>query len=249
MQGRKRLKVEHAESDELLPSQSTVAPSLSQENLAVKFEDRLNLKKRDRQDETDILICNEMAPVKEENQKIKEIWATTDASTLLDFVKDERNWEAIAATMRDLVGLTLDEQNPRGSMDTFFIRYTALPDKRDNYYFKYIKKEPVGAVVAQLITTSFYDMVFEGDAMRTPLQSERSACRKFIQDPAVLEAAHLLPPQMLHIKNRVNLLAKQKQALREQGYDPKELQREMENKLYLAFRSLGCRTAMWDGNL
>lgn len=71
----------------------------------------------------------------------------------------------------------------------------------------------------------------------------------FIQDPAVLEAAHLLPPQMLHIKNRVNLLAKQKQALREQGYDPKELQREMENKLYLAFRSLGCRTAMWDGNL
>ena len=129
-------------------------------------------------------------------------------------------------------------------MDTFFIRYTGLSKKRDNYYFKYIKKGPVGTVVAQLITTSFYDMVFEGDAMRTPQQSERSACRRFIQDPAVLEAAHMLPPQMVHIKNRVNLLRGQKDALREQGYDPKEIQREMESKLYLAFRSFGCRTAI-----
>ena len=249
MQGQKRLKVEHEESAEISRIQSTVAPSLPQESLAVKFEDRLNLNKRDRPDEA--LVCNDIAPVKEETPDIKEVRGLTDASAsaLLDFIRDEKNWEAIAAKMKDLVGLSLDHKNRRASMDAFFMRYTGLPDKRDNYHFKYIKKWPVGTVVAQLITTSFYDMVFEGEAMRTPWQSERSACRKFIQDPAVLEAAHMLPPQMVTIKNRVNLLAKQKNELREQGYDPKEIQREMADKLYLAFRSLGCRTAIWDGNL
>ena len=94
--------------------------------------------------------------------------------------------------------------------------------------------------IAVLVTPSFYNKVFRGqasfDATRSFEQAveeaEKSACRRFAQDPDVLEACSKLPPSLNKIRKLVYLSEDQKKAL---GYNPKIVQSEMVEKLFYHF--------------
>ena len=65
----------------------------------------------------------------------------------------------------------------------------------------------------------------------------------------VLEAARWLVPPICRLRRRVVLNKDQKNLLRQAGYDPGKLHKEMTHNLYMGFRAIGCRTALWDSNL
>lgn len=176
-----------------------------------------------------------------------------DAWSILEFANNEQEFQYMAQSMEGLCGLKLDHLPPKRAVDNFFERYTgkAAGDHRDHYYRHEQQDwlwpdEP--QIIAELVTPSFYNMVFRGQAKSTAVEAELSACRCFTQDPDVLDACRKLPPPLNKIRHLVSMSRKQKDALHKQGYDPQILQKEMGDKLHLKFRDFGCRTAVWDGN-
>ena len=170
-----------------------------------------------------------------------------DAWSILEFANSEQEFEYMAQSMEGLCGLKLDHRSPKRAVDEFFERYTgkAAGDHQDRYYRH---EQQDWLYVAELVTPSFYNKVFRGQAESSAEKAEVSACRCFTQDPDVLDACRKLPPALNKIRHLVSMSRRQKDALLAQGYDPGILQKEMGDKLHLKFRDFGCRTAVWDGN-
>ena len=181
---------------------------------------------------------------------VKDREHLADAWSILEFANSDQEFHVMATCMEGLCGLKIDDlglKKPRRAVDNFFERYTgkAAGDHRD-HFFRHEQQDSLW--IAVLVTPSFYDKKFRGEAESTAVEAELSACRCFAQDPDVLEACSKLPPALNKIRDLVYLSEDQKKALRKQGYDPKLVQSQMVEKLHLKFRDFGLRTAVWDGN-
>eukprot|EP00434_Breviolum_minutum_P027318 symbB.v1.2.024156.t1/scaffold2264.1/size174359/11 len=181
---------------------------------------------------------------------VKDREHLADAWSILEFANSDQEFHVMATCMEGLCGLKIDDlglKKPRRAVDNFFERYTgkAAGDHRD-HFFRHEQQDSLW--IAVLVTPSFYDKKFRGEAESTAVEAELSACRCFAQDPDVLEACSKLPPALNKIRDLVYLFEDQKKALRKQGYDPKLVQSQMVEKLHLKFRDFGLRTAVWDGN-
>ena len=93
---------------------------------------------------------------------------------------------------------------------------------------------------------------FEGYAKRTKELAEIAAGEVFRNDPDVRHIASLLPPSNEAIKKHVTYTffkKFQRAALLERGESIGALLKEVQHEVYMGFQDLGCRTAIWDGNL
>ena len=172
--------------------------------------------------------------------------------------------------MEGLRGLKIDDlglKKPKRAVDNFFERYTGKDaGHHRDHFFRHEQQKRSDLCIAVLVTPSFYNKVFRGqasfDATRSFGQAveeaEISACRnidmlnflppqQLVQDPDVLEACRKLPPALNKIRKVVYLSPWQKEALRKQGCDPKIILGEMAQKLHLKCRELQCGTAISDG--
>ena len=238
----KRLKLEVKAETEVTSSQQSMEASPSQGSGLADVSTHRRSRWRQggrRQDKDD----KGPTPVKDREH-------LADAWSILEFANSDQEFHVMATCMEGLCGLKIDDlglKKPKRAVDNFFERYTgkAAGDHRD-HYFEHEQQDSLW--IAVLVTPSFYDKKFRGEAESTAVEAELSACRCFAQDPDVLEACSKLPPALNKIRDLVYLSEDQKKALRKQGYDPKIIQGEMAQKLHLKFRDFGLRTAVWDGN-
>ncbi|CAE7619319.1 unnamed protein product [Symbiodinium sp. CCMP2592] len=163
--------------------------------------------------------------------------------SLLQKLRNEE-FQQIAKQLLHKKGMRLDNMLPRMAVEIFLQRYSN--SERADHYFTH--EQTRQGVIATLVTPSFFGSSFRGPAMYTQTQAEISACQLFVTDKYVLEAAEWLPPPMETIRKRVALSKHQKQVLRERGYDTTVVQRDLLNCVYAGFRSLGCRSAIFDNN-
>ena len=165
------------------------------------------------------------------------------ALSILEFANSDQEFHVMARCMEGLYGLKIDDlglKKPKRAVDNFFERYTG----KDAGHHREVISVVTCIIfagrsylcIAVLVTPSFYKKVFRGqasfDATRSFEQAvedaEKSACRRFAQDPDVLEACSKLPPSLNKIRKLVYLSEDQKKAL---GYNPKIVQSEMVDKL------------------
>ena len=177
-----------------------------------------------------------------------------DAASILEFAR-HGDFSKMARSLHSLIGLKVSHLSPKRALNTFFERYTAHPtsDKKADHYFQheFLQQKcrwTQSPVVATLITPSFFNRSFRGVEKQDIWEAENSACECFFQDEDVVDVCQRIPPSLSKLRAHVWLSPPQQEALRAEGHDPAALRMEMRDKLYCAFRELGCRTAVWDGN-
>ena len=93
------------------------------------------------------------------------------------------------------------------------------------------------------------DKTFQGSEWRIARKvAMKDAIRAFSQDLEVQEIAKDLPPRQKRIKEANSLRSYEKKEMRAAGIDPKVVQKELMQVVFLHFRKLGGRNAIWDGN-
>eukprot|EP00438_Fugacium_kawagutii_P006332 Skav213287 [mRNA] locus=scaffold2236:80465:80764:- [translate_table: standard] len=94
---------------------------------------------------------------------------------------------------------------------------------------------------------SYFNRRFVGRPKGTREQAENATIRDvFLQDADVLDVAEKLPPTMDSIRQFTVLSTDQKKECRDQGIDRADLHRQLQHCIYMGFRELGCRNAVWD---
>eukprot|EP00438_Fugacium_kawagutii_P008836 Skav208536 [mRNA] locus=scaffold1216:90493:90717:- [translate_table: standard] len=68
----------------------------------------------------------------------------------------------------------------------------------------------------------------------------------FRSDWQIQKIAERLPPPTGNIRENTQLKTHEKDALKADGINTSEVQQELINAVYIHFRDLGCRTALWD---
>lgn len=139
-------------------------------------------------------------------------------------------------------GMKFDGKAPKDALGSWHGRYTTAEDI--DYYFEYEDRNP--GIIATLVMPSYFNRRFTGKTTRTKSEAENSACRVFLEDADVLDAAAKLPPPMESIRKFTSLSAEQKKILREKGLDPLDIHRQLQQCVYMGFRELGCRNDRWD---
>lgn len=162
-----------------------------------------------------------------------------EPAMLLELLQSGRLAE-VAWGMRSQIGLDIAGLTPKDAVIGFLERYTSAQAKCT---FKH--ERCTTGFAAQLLMPEFFDRTFYGFA-KTKKEAEISACKACVGDPQVLEAAALLPPSLTAIRRRIALDSSQKQSLSKCGYDTKTFQDEMVQRVYMAFKDMGCRTLLWD---
>ena len=165
-----------------------------------------------------------------------------EPAMLLELLQSGRLAE-VAWGMRSQIGLDIAGLTPKDAVIGFLERYTSAQAKCT---FKH--ERCTTGFAAQLLMLEFFDGTFYGFA-KTKKEAEISACKACVGDPQVLEAAALLPPSLTAIRRRIALDSSQKQSLSKCGYDTKTFQDEMVQRVYMAFKDMGCRTLLWDDRL
>lgn len=141
--------------------------------------------------------------------------------------------------------------NARQSVKCFFERYLQIG--RIDHYWE-TKPESVPGqrfplYRSKLRTPSLFNQTFEGQRKPRWFKAELSACEAFLQDPTVLEIAEKLPPSATKVRRYVQCkLTGWKKDLIERGINVKLVIEEAKAELFSRFQSMGCRTALWDGN-
>eukprot|EP00438_Fugacium_kawagutii_P025646 Skav209577 [mRNA] locus=scaffold281:231869:232339:+ [translate_table: standard] len=147
---------------------------------------------------------------------------------------------------------------PRKGLAHFFNRYTKS-DKTD-FFFEHVWwgwrcKAVLRTPSLGRSGRSFAGTWVEWNRGRwehTQYQAEISAIRTFQRDSEVLEIANNLGPAMDKIKKELNsLFARLPQAFVDKTSDAGvklwTVKRELIDAVYLLFRNMGSRTALWDG--
>jgi len=157
--------------------------------------------------------------------------------------------ETIAHGMRRDIGIDTIEwrrMRPKYALVIFLGRYTCQGEPR--FWYEY-----TGGVnewyVATLVTPAFFGRRFSGFWKQGKREAEENACKTFKHDGQVNEVREKLPPSMLKIKRWASLSRLQKDQLKEKGYNPADVHGDMCKSIYSGFKKLGCRTALWDGNV
>ena len=161
-----------------------------------------------------------------------------------------RNLRAKAIYLMKDKGLKLANLPPtvKKLLRPFIHRYYAGIEKPENsnlYHFAYTHQQKwVKATLVVALTTERW---FEGEWCWTQYDAEVSAIEAFRSDEEVLEIAENLPPMMNQIKKSVTLRREEKDRLHAANIPQAVVMKELIQAVYIHFRDLGCRTAIWDG--
>ena len=167
-----------------------------------------------------------------------------DADALLELLRSGR-LSQVAQSMRCKIGIDLTAyQDPKTAVRDFLERYSNRQVK-----VTYQHKRNAAGIVAKLVTPQFFERAFEGSMAADEKGAEVSACKAFLKDPQVQQVSKLVPPSISLIRKRLQFNKYQKNSITEHGLCPRELQTEMVQEVYMTFRDMGCRTALWDENL
>ena len=149
-------------------------------------------------------------------------------------------------------GMNLLEREPsvEGLLQPFLHRYHGIENVNHLWSFSY---QYYGKWVKATLKTSGIsrdDRVFEGgEWCYSTRLAEMAAIQVFREDAEVRAIAEQIPPTMQRIRENCLLNKHQKKALRDCDIDPGVVHKELMQILYMHFRALGCRTALWDGNM
>mmetsp|Transcript_25208 Transcript_25208/g.52318 ORF Transcript_25208/g.52318 Transcript_25208/m.52318 type:complete len:157 (-) Transcript_25208:97-567(-) len=140
----------------------------------------------------------------------------------------------------------------KGVVREFFQRYHPFA-KQDLLWSLSFEEEsgsgPRTKYRATLTTYVLNDRKFQGKMSSTSMRlAEESAVIAFREDPEVREIAKVLPPPRKKIKEWVHLNSQERERLVAAGFDTSIVLEEFVQSVYMHFRELGCRTALWDGN-
>lgn len=94
--------------------------------------------------------------------------------------------------------MNLHDRHPKNAVREFLQRYAGRDPTRDDSY--YTVAEGHSGFQAKLHVAVWSNHVFEGEIYGTQKEYEISAAACFLKDPAVVEAARLLPPPLKVIK-------------------------------------------------
>ena len=120
-----------------------------------------------------------------------------DAWSIVEFANNEQEFQYMAQSMEGLCGLKLDHRSPKRAVDEFFERYTgkAAGDHQDRYYRH---EQQDWLYVAELVTPSFYNKVFRGQAESSAEKAEVSVI--------LLPSQRLTPPgQLVDVSPRTQM--------------------------------------------
>ena len=145
-----------------------------------------------------------------------------------------------------------------GILTDFFQRYHSLEDAeagtKASAYWKFSFEQtdnstwPWYRVRATLTAHSLNERQFKGDWCNSERLAEKSAINAFREDPEVSEIAKRLPPIMKRLRENLKLSKAEKSSIEAAGIQPRDVVNELMHTVYMYFRDLGCRTALWDGN-
>ena len=104
--------------------------------------------------------------------------------------------------------------------------------------------------MAKLATPSFHGRSYVGKPMAVQVLAEVSACQAFQNHPDVQEVARKMPPPATKVKRHVtNVVLRLKRQIEERGANHKLVTKQVIQELFSQFQSMGCRAAIWDGNV
>ena len=170
------------------------------------------------------------------------------------FLARNRDFYGLAVSLMRLQGIDLRRFPPttKGVVREFFQRYHPFA-KQDLLWSLSFEEEsgsgPRTKYRATLTTYVLNDRKFQGKMSSTSMRlAEESAVIAFREDPEVREIAKVLPPPRKKIKEWVHLNSQERERLVAAGFDTSIVLEEFVQSVYMHFRELGCRTALWDGN-
>lgn len=168
------------------------------------------------------------------------------------FLTRPRNFYQMAVQLLDFKGLDVYSVEPtrRGILHEWFHRYhPGVLDDDALWTFSFSETGgPRPFFKATLTAHSLKDRKFESEWCVTRGLAEQSAIKVFREDPEVQQIAKLLPPSQKKIKDKASMKKDEKDALKARGIDSGMVHKELVQRLYIHFRDLGCRNALWDGN-
>ena len=206
-------------------------------------------KEDDEVEEVEEVKEEELLPLQEfhEDKEMEEV----EEEELLPFHEFHSRDSArgCARSLQHHIGMKFGDYKGRDAVTVFFCRYTGCDEK--DYSFDCTWRR--GYCKAVLKTPSLGDRTFEGKWKRGSNReksrhlAEFSAIDAFKADREVLEIAASLPPPITRIKEKIFLRKDEYLAVKAHGLVPTEVVRRMVHRVFLEFRELGCRTALWDG--
>eukprot|EP00438_Fugacium_kawagutii_P025380 Skav223567 [mRNA] locus=scaffold34:285779:286249:- [translate_table: standard] len=151
--------------------------------------------------------------------------------------------------LKDQIGMKYGGTPDKKTIRLFFERYTQQPSDNCDHYFDTQTVQEGRAWQSRLVTPSF-KRTFLGGVCPTKFAAENAACWTFWNDPKVKEIASLLPPATTKVKKYVTSQLKGpfKKSLLERGINLAVLTKEARDEIFLQFKDMGCRLALWDGN-
>ena len=173
---------------------------------------------------------------------------------------EQRNFREKAIALMEHKGMNLSALEPsiEGVLQPFLHRYHAglNPENDVKHFWKFSFEEYWGDGPPQFLATlmisgiSPKDREFKGtEWCCSPRKAQMSAIRVFCEDAEVQAIAEQLPPPYPKISESCKLKKGEKAAVKDAGIkEYKPVEKELQKFLYLRFRALGCRTALWDGN-
>ncbi|CAE7558979.1 unnamed protein product [Symbiodinium natans] len=155
-----------------------------------------------------------------------------------------------AQTMRSHIGISDAEwqrKTGKDALTSFMTRYMNKHGAR--WHYEHQQRFQDNCWVATLVIPSLSGSGrrFTGTWRYSQAAAEETACVTFQFDEQVQEIRRNLPPTMKKIKDYISLDTRRKKELAALGYTPAVVQHDMVAQAYNGFRSLGCRTAEWDG--
>ena len=112
--------------------------------------------------------------------------------------------------------------------------------------FSYERKE--SRVKATVKAYGLNGQCFEGEWSINDHETEQSAITVFRDDPEVREISKVLPPSLKGIRENLRFNKQERALMEKEGLTVGDVTTVLSRAVYMQFRNLGCKTALWDGN-
>lgn len=149
---------------------------------------------------------------------------------------------SVAKTLK--IGVHPNGLPPKDRVRVFFERY-GTTDLKD-YEYTYVKD---GRRIRAVLKCSLLDRVFGGGCALDEYEAKAKVWEVFSSDEEILRIAPLLPPSQTVIRAAVKGMkaVPWKDFKEVRGLKHGDVIRELVHYIFLLFRDMGCRTAVWDG--
>ena len=170
----------------------------------------------------------------------------------LEFLTHEEKSRLLAVPdfLKDQIGFYYAGKPDKITVIRFFERYAQQSSDNCDHHFETQTVQGGPAYQTRLVTPSLYGWTFVGYVCANKSAAETSACCAFWNDCRVQEIASKVPPTSTKIKKCVTSQLKGpfKKSLQERGISLALLTKEARDAIFLKFKDMGCRLALWDGN-